>query len=138
MTLRRVASRKIPEGSIVLWLAAAWLLLVARFYPFDRLPLVACPLKHLTGVPCPTCGMTRAFVRMTHGQWAAAFQVSPLGALLAMLTAGMALYGLLRLSVWRRPVEVRLTTGESRVLRVAVVSAVMANWIYLIASGSAA
>jgi hypothetical protein len=138
MTLTRLAPRKASEGSTVVWLAAAALLVVARMYPFDRFPLVSCPLKSMTGIPCPTCGMTRAFVRITHGQWATAFHVSPLGALLALASVGVAIYGLLRLTVWRRPFELQLTPTESRVLRGVVVSAFVLNWMYLVVSGAAA
>lgn len=31
------------------------------------IPLLACPLKWMTGVPCPTCGMTRSFLALAQG-----------------------------------------------------------------------
>ena len=42
-----------------------------------------CPFKALTGLPCATCGMTRAFVYLAHGDPRAALAASPFGALLA-------------------------------------------------------
>jgi hypothetical protein len=33
----------------------------------------SCPIRRATGCPCPTCGMTRAFVAIGHGQWQAAW-----------------------------------------------------------------
>ena len=47
-----------------------------------------CPLRSLTGVPCPICGMTTATVAFTHGQWLAAAAANPLVYLLAALAAG--------------------------------------------------
>lgn len=37
-----------------------------------RLILLVCPLKHWTGIPCPTCGMTRSFMAIAQGNWSQA------------------------------------------------------------------
>lgn len=38
-----------------------------------------CPFHNLTGLPCPGCGLTRAFVCCAHGQLLAALGYHPLG-----------------------------------------------------------
>ena len=37
-----------------------------------RLPFLGCPVRHLTGIPCPTCGMTRSFMAIAQGHWSQA------------------------------------------------------------------
>lgn len=39
---------------------------------------IGCPIRYLTGVPCPGCGMTRAWFAVVHGDLAAAFAYHPL------------------------------------------------------------
>ena len=35
-----------------------------------------CPLKSMTGMPCPLCGMTRAFVSISHGDLSTAWALN--------------------------------------------------------------
>jgi hypothetical protein len=46
------------------------------------LPLPACPLRYLTGIPCPTCGMTRSFVALAQGDLAGAVDYHLFGPIL--------------------------------------------------------
>jgi Protein of unknown function (DUF2752) len=48
---------------------------------------IPCPLRTLTSVPCPFCGLTTATVAMAHGQWLTAVKTSPLACLVAILAA---------------------------------------------------
>ena len=36
-----------------------------------------CPLRTLTGIPCPTCGMTRGFAALVHGDVEHALMMNP-------------------------------------------------------------
>lgn len=38
---------------------------------------VLCPLRRVTGVWCPGCGMTRAAGWLAHGEWSAAWTLHP-------------------------------------------------------------
>lgn len=60
-------------------LAASLLLpLPGRNGSIAHLPSV-CPFYQLTGLPCPGCGLTRAFVCLGHGQWRESLHWHPLG-----------------------------------------------------------
>ena len=130
--------RRRPSEPLVVFSAMGLVLLLAgRFFPFDRFPLVSCPLKTFAHIPCFSCGMTRAFVRFTHGEWGSALQVSPLGTLLALLATLFAGYTLLRLTVLKRGIVIETSARESAWLRYGTLTAVAANWAYLIVSGAA-
>ena len=50
-------------------------------------PPFACPLRALTGIPCPLCGMTRACVAAVHGHVGASLAFNPAGVLVVLLAA---------------------------------------------------
>jgi Protein of unknown function (DUF2752) len=87
VTLHRMYS--VPEHVTMAGLGAG---LIGSVYPMimahTGLPGLACPLRTLTGVPCPFCGLTTATVALVHGQWATAASTSPLAYLVAALVVG--------------------------------------------------
>jgi hypothetical protein len=46
-----------------------------------------CLMRRLTGLPCPTCGMTRSFCAMGRGEVGEAFALQPLGPVLYVVFA---------------------------------------------------
>ena len=88
-----------------------------------------CPLKQITGHPCPTCGGTRAVLALLQGHFAEALWLNPL--VLAALLAGPLLY-----LGWRRlPAGYRQRIKGSLFTWVLLGTAVLANWVYLIIDG---
>lgn len=69
-------------------LAAAAALAVGALHDAHD-PGVICPLRRLTGIPCPACGSTTVFVEAGHGHWLAALTANPVTAVaaVALLTA---------------------------------------------------
>src|SRR3989339_1498243 len=68
-------------------LIAGGVLLAAAFLPLDRIPYTICTFLRLTGYPCPSCGLTRGFIAMAHGQWLTVLHTCPLAVLLYAATA---------------------------------------------------
>ena len=56
-----------------LWLKGGW----------PELPGLSCPLRALTGIPCPTCFLTRATCVSLRGDWHQALQLHAFGPLVA-------------------------------------------------------
>jgi hypothetical protein len=95
-----------------------------------------CGFLVVTGLPCPTCGMTTAFAHAVRGQFGSAFRAQPAGLVLALLAiAGvpLALAALIRgrwldFPLWRVPAWLIFT----------VCAAVfIAGWIWKIVAGLA-
>lgn len=51
---------------------------IALLYAFLSFVGIGCPIKYLTGVSCPGCGMTRAWKSVLYLDFAAAFSYHPL------------------------------------------------------------
>ncbi len=82
-------------------------LLGAAAYRFDlRVPGLQCPIRALTGIPCPTCGMTRSFVAIAHGDLAEAFIQHLFGPLL-FLGLALAVIHVVRELSTNRPLPAR-------------------------------
>ena len=63
-----------------LWASTLPALLAACFfyYPFVFNGPVLCPMHLVLGMPCPGCGLTRAFCLASHGHWVEAYSFHPL------------------------------------------------------------
>ena len=120
-----------------LWLmvgaASVCLLGVALVTPGIQLP--RCAFKTITGLPCLTCGVTRTVIALSRGDLERALFLKPLAAvgcalgLLYLVYAAAVLA--FRLPRFRPTVSARGARG----LRIATVTALAANWAWLIATG---
>ena len=84
----RLAPRRVPERlrssagrlglAAVCSVGAAWI-------HENHDPGALCPLRRLTGVPCPLCGSTTVFMEAGAGHWTAALTANPLTVLAFVL-----------------------------------------------------
>lgn len=98
-----------------------------------------CLVKHVTAIPCPSCGTTRSVVAMLQGDWGQALLLNPFGYLIAAI--------LLLAPVWilfdlfsKRATLFQAYQYLERVVRkpfyaVPLVMLVLANWIWNIMKG---
>ena len=131
--LRAAFRRVFASNAARLFLAAG---VVAACVMFAHVfGLALCPLKRLLGVPCPSCGTTRALVRLLHGEVCGAFELQPLatGAVCLLTPAALAV----RLALGAGRARALLAAAARRpAFWCAVAAAVLANWVYVIAHGN--
>jgi len=94
------ALRATPSAMLAV-VAAGALCLSAGLSPADAAngPVV-CPFRLVTGLPCPGCGMTRAWVFVTHGRLGDAMSANPF--VLVTMPAAVALVVLVCVALVRR------------------------------------
>ena len=44
-----------------------------------------CLIKHVTNIPCPSCGSTRSVISLTKGDFVQALKINPLGYIVALI-----------------------------------------------------
>jgi hypothetical protein len=87
-----------------------------------------CIFKRITGLPCPSCGMTRGILAMLGGDLAGGWAFNPLG--FSVLLACAALL-VLRFGFGRR-VQLTLTRRERTAAWLVGGGIFLANWVYVI------
>src|SRR6476661_6052669 len=94
------STRGTPTATLAIAAAAA-LVLSATLSPADAAggPVV-CPFRLMTGLPCPGCGLTRAWVFIAHGHLGDALAANPF--VLVTMPAAIALVLVVCLALVRR------------------------------------
>jgi hypothetical protein len=133
----QIFARRLDRGELdheLVWLGAslASLALAAAWF-WLGLPWPSCVFHALTGLPCVTCGMTRCAIQFFHGHFLAALKWNPL-----VFTAlcGLTAFNLYAFAtfIMRGPrLRICLYTEKAKTfVRIAVISALVLNWIYLL------
>ena len=92
-----------------------------------------CPLRSLTGLPCPTCGATRAVLALACGDWQTAWFHHPLLTGLAIASAFYVCVAAATLLSIRRLPVLRASRATWMVLAIGLAVLVVVNWLYLLA-----
>jgi Protein of unknown function (DUF2752) len=133
----QVVARRLKRGEIdheLIWLSASVVSLgLAAAWLTVGLPWPRCIFHEVTGLPCATCGMTRCGIQFFHGHFLGALKWNPLVfTALCGLTA-FDLYAFATLATRGPRLRIRFYTKTAKTfVRIAVISALVLNWIYLL------
>lgn len=110
-------------------------LIGAGLFGCQKAGLSLCLFHRWTGLPCLTCGSTRAFMLLLSGDVVGAFVQQPLAtAVFFAVVSGLTGYTF-NLFVLRRHIALRLTRRERVRAIVATVGLILLNWAYLVWHG---
>ena len=130
----RLVSRAGPPLGLIFASIGGLVAIAVGVLHLDRLPIALCYVKVLTGLPCPSCGSTRALGRLFALDVAGAFAMNPLATFGALVLAAWAVADLALLPR-RRALGVEIGPPLGSALRAAAVVVLLANWAYLLAAG---
>ena len=119
-------------GPLITFAAVAALLIIARFY--GRLPVQApdCGFKAQFGIPCVSCGGTRAMQALSAGHILKALQFNPAVVVGIFVSITWVLLGLHRFQRGEAPLPVAAQNRRMRRVALIAISLLALNWIYLI------
>ncbi len=115
-----------PMAALLLWTVLAGVFVLLKPAGNDVTP---CMFRNATGLPCPTCGSTRAALAVADGRLLDAVALNPLVTVAAVLGAA---WLVMRVGFARR-VDINLPPRAGVGVWVAVAVLLAANWIYVIA-----
>jgi len=106
----------------------------------DSFHPTVCLFKEATGLPCPSCGTTRALLLLTHGKFSESYLLNPFGFFLAaglMILPFWLTFDLVakRTSFRHWYVQTERFFSGSRWMIASSVAIVIANWIWNISKG---
>lgn len=98
-----------------------------------------CPMKHLTHIPCPSCGSTRSVISLVNGDITTSFLINPFGMLIAGIMIVVPFWILYDVANRKnsllhayKQMEIYL---RKPFIAFPLIAAVIANWIWNISKG---
>lgn len=114
-------------GLLVFFITSGILLISLFVEDVGRYPTL-CLFRAITTIPCPSCGMTRGFVAMGHGNVSEAFSKNIFSPVLYLATLMIWLFSLVQVIFGINILE-RIWYSSKRVVVTSVLILMMISWI---------
>ena len=129
---RGQAPYPIPRAALLTGALLIALGIVAAALPGIEDGPVACPFRAVTGLPCPTCGLTRVTHWLMRGDVSSALAINPFDTLFLLIAVPLfAALWVANLAGWFT-VRVSISLVERRVAWALLVAVALANWAYVL------
>lgn len=121
-------------------LVAAYALLFFEFRATrsDNIPDL-CIFRHITGIPCPSCGSTRSIVTLMHGNISEALLLNPFGLIIAAIMLSVPLWIIFDMLTGKKTLLEFYLRAEVFIRKPPVASVIicliLSNWIWNITKG---
>lgn len=123
----------IPVGAVLMALLFA-LPMGAFLVQSETIDLGTCSMKAFVGIPCLSCGSTRATMTLLAGDLIKALKLQPL---MISIYFSITIWGLMSFYTFlkNRKLVLDLTKREDLIFKISLVTLPLLNWAYLIATG---
>ena len=130
MILSRFAIRKAPSRRLAAFAFLSGILLASvTIPPFHREVFTICLLQDVFGIPCPGCGLTRAFLFLGHGDFRSALALNVNSLLVFSVVVLLWLHSAFNV-LTHDEINLQLRKQERFILIVLTVAAMASGWIY--------
>ena len=124
---------KVPLGAI--FMLPLFLMPMGGYFVQEKASEMGmCSLKMLVGIPCMTCGSTRATMRLLYGDVLSAFLLQPM---MIAIYFGVGVWGIVSFTSFLLDKRVRIILSDKLSLgwKISLAVIPLVNWAYLIAVG---
>ena len=110
------------------------------YFSHSHVGITICPIKNIAGIPCPSCGTTRAVIAIINGHFSEAALINPLGYLAVVATAVLPVWLSYDLLLQKETLRVSYNKAEnyikgSKIFIALAACLMLTNWIWNIYKG---
>jgi hypothetical protein len=102
-------------------------------------PVEVCLIKHVTNIPCPSCGSTRAVISLSNGNVIEALKINPMGFIVAIIMLLAPLWIIFDIAARRNTLFVFYQKTETYLKKpryaIPLVLLVLINWVWNFTKG---
>ena len=132
---RRLEPLEVDHEALWLLVGGASLCLLGVALATPGIQLPRCVFKTLTGLPCPSCGLTRTIIALSRGDVDRALFLNPLATIACAAGLLYLLYAAAVLALRLPRLRPTVSAAGARRLRIGAVAVIATNWLWLIATG---